>query len=99
MFRGGLMTNFIDKNGKKGTELSMNVIIIAAIALVVLVVIIMMVMNSSKKVIDSGKCSALSGGECLQSGSDVPQGKIRYYKDCDYEGEVCYAYAPGGNEE
>lgn len=82
-------------NGKKATELSMNVIIIAAIALVILVVLVMMVMNSAGNVGDANKCSSLSGGECFYAEDGCPDGKTRFYKDCDEEGTVCCATIPG----
>ena len=85
-------------NDKKATELSMNVIIIAAIALVVLVVIVMLVMNSTENVVEANKCSSLNGGECISAGdscNSLGEGYTRYYKDCEYEGDICCALVPG----
>ena len=86
----------VERTNRKGTELSMNVIIIAAISLVIMVLLIMLVMNSFTNVGEANKCSSLDGGICIMSDmscSDVGPGYVRFYKSCP-EGQICCAKTP-----
>ena len=46
---------------KKGSEMSMNVIIIAAIALLILVILAMFIFRSGRGIEDSTNCQAMNG--------------------------------------
>lgn len=78
-------------NNKKGSDLSMNVIIIAAIALLVLVILAVLLFRSGGQVSAGTQCEGF-GGVCDTKGIDKP-GYIRnpaFDSGCSSSGQVCY---------
>ena len=63
---------------KKGSELSMNMIIIAAIALLVLVILAVMLLNTGNDISDTTGCAGLGGKCCSSCGQGACQegGKV-----------------------
>ncbi len=92
------------KLGKRGVELSMNVVIIAAIALIVLVILVMFVMQAAKNVRGGTSCVG-QGGECvaLYEGETcasyfTDEGYRRLSSECP-EGKTCCFKPLGGEGE
>ena len=56
---------------KKGSEMSMNVIIIAAIALLVLVILAVLLLQKGGDLSESTSCEGL-GGECVADSDSCP---------------------------
>ncbi|MBN1175304.1 hypothetical protein JXA48_01535 [Candidatus Woesearchaeota archaeon] len=73
---------------KKGTELSMNVIIIAAIAILVLVILAMFVFRSSDRVDKGTGCTSLSGSCLPMCGGDYPLHNAGFDGSCG-TGSIC----------
>lgn len=75
---------------KKGTELSMNVIIIAAIAILVLVILAMFVFRSSDRVDKGTGCDSL-GGSCAPEpcGGDYPLHNVGFDGSCGVDTVCC----------
>jgi hypothetical protein len=85
--------------GKKGVELSMNVIIIAAIGLLVLIILAVLVINAGGRtqigVRDS--CNA-KGGVCKLNGCDTAAGEERIDSGkCD-TGDCCSIFKATGGQ-
>jgi hypothetical protein len=80
---------------KKGSELSMNVIIIAAIAVLVLVILAVFVFRSGDNISKATGCSAMNG-KCIP---DPARGLTVPYPpgnaECKNQGGTCYI-AVGG---
>lgn len=86
------------KQNKKGTELSMNVIIIAAIGLLILVILAMFIFRSGKQVDKGTGCAAL-GGSCM-SVPHCASGSINNVAaalSCDVPGQKCCTPITSGN--
>lgn len=74
---------------KRGTELSMNVIVIAAIAVLVLVILAMFVFRGAGNVTSATTCSGL-GGECLnRCTADLPILSVGHSDDCGTGRRCC----------
>jgi len=82
-------------SGKKGVELSMNLIIIAAIAVIVLVILVILVTKGGINVTTGTGCTS-SGGSCYELGdgetcADIGEGyQSLGTKDCK-GGQYCCA--------
>jgi len=81
--------------GKKGVELSMNVIIIAAIGLLVLVILAVLVINSSSKVPGATQSCAVQGGICQTGICSNPDATVAA-KDCVSPKTCCKVIVAGG---
>jgi hypothetical protein len=73
---------------KKGTELSMNVIIIAAIAILVLVILAMFVFRSSDRVDKGTGCTSLQGSCQPMCGGEYPIHNVGFDGSCG-TGQIC----------
>jgi hypothetical protein len=75
---------------KKGSELSMNVIIIAAIALLVLVILSVLVLQKFGKLNEGTGCEGLGGSCMISTSCNLADGMITSpTDDCKNTGEVC----------
>ncbi|MGM5480178.1 MAG: hypothetical protein ACQESC_01840 [Nanobdellota archaeon] len=81
---------------KKGSELSMNVIIIAAIALLVLVILAVMLLQKGNDIQEGTGCEGLSG-ECISDGSSCADGMIHHPGASSSCGENKKCCIPLGN--
>lgn len=75
--------------GKKGVEMSLNVIIIAAIGLLILVILAFLVinyLNNAREGLES--CTAKYGGLCVNSGS-CTTGTTIQNTDCSKSQKIC----------
>jgi len=79
---------------KKGSEMSMNVIIIAAIALLILVILSVMIINSGGKINEGTSCV---GGNCMYEADCEAQGGFANPASGCSDGEVCCVVV-GGND-
>ncbi|MGE0793149.1 MAG: hypothetical protein AB7V77_03160 [Candidatus Woesearchaeota archaeon] len=79
-------------SSKKGSEMSMNIIIIAAIALLILVILTVMLLNKSGDINDATGCSSL-GGQCSNMKCDTLSGDgwgfPRPMGECEAQGGYC----------
>ncbi len=75
---------------KKGSELSLNVIVLAAISILILVILIILVMNKTGDVIDNTSCQG-SGRSCSGPGNQCDAGEIKVFDSgCKKSGEGDY---------
>ncbi|MFP4118438.1 MAG: DUF948 domain-containing protein [Candidatus Woesearchaeota archaeon] len=66
------------KMNKKGSELSMNVIIIAAIALLVLVILAVMLLQKGGDLKEGTSCESLGGKCCYSCGESCSENGVTY---------------------
>ena len=77
--------------GKKGVEMSLNVIIVAAIGLLILVILAFLVINYVGKTQQGLESCNIHGGKCAATCDngpvDLPQGKTSW--DCKSTAPLC----------
>lgn len=83
------------KFNKRGTELSMNVIVIAAIAILILVLLAMFVFDAFDGIKKGKGCEALNG-MCLPTcaGTDYPIANPTLAKECPSGYKCCQTLTP-----